>query len=259
MHACVRRLFILCSAAIGLAACGHESPIGHAALPHASSERPAEDELGAEQALRKAEALRTRGELVEALSLLASAHRRFPNDARVTSAYGRVALLLGHDALAAPLLKQAVAADPRDWRAFSAQGVLDSRKGRLPDGRRALLQANSISASEAITLNNLAISHLLANEPQEAASLLRQALASPELKPPHESRLKRNLALALAVQGRFHEAESLAGEKLPRELAGPDPAVLRGLLGLSEARLEPADGWKARVAAASEPARPAWQ
>ena len=208
--------------------------------------------------LARAEELRGKGETVAALSALAEAHRRHPHDGAVASAYGRMALLLGHEELAAPLLEEAIAANPGDWRALSAKGVLETRRGRFPDGRKTLAQAGMVSAGEAVILNNLAVSHLLEGKPGPAASLLRQGLAAPALNARHERRLKRNLGLALAMQGRFEEADRLAGERLPRKLAQGDMAALRGLLSVSAARLAgEAGGWKAQIAASARLDQPA--
>jgi Flp pilus assembly protein TadD len=212
---------------------------------------------GAAEALQKAEALRSTGKPVQALAELADAHRRFPGDTPITSAYGRVALLLGHDDIAAPLLAEAIEANPRDWRALSAQGVLESRKGRLPDARRALVSASQISAGEAVILNNLAVSHLLEGEGAAAESLLRQGLAARELRPRHAARLKRNLGLALALQGRFEEADKLAGERLPRDLASADAKRLRQLLGVSEVKVAAGSGWTTQIGVSQPRPEPA--
>jgi Flp pilus assembly protein TadD len=135
--------------------------------------------------------------------------------------------------------------------------VLESRKGRLPGARRALVSASQISAGEAVILNNLAVSHLLEGEPAAAASLLRQGLAARELSTRHAARLKRNLALALALQGRFEEADKLAGERLPRDLANADPKRLRQLLGLSEVKVAAGSGWTTQIAMPQPRAEPA--
>lgn len=257
MYGSIRRWMMLGSAALALAGCSHESRVE--TVTGASAMHVPQPERAPTPAfmLKRAEEARGKGELVAALALLTEAHRRFPQDAAIASAYGRLALTLGHDELAGALLDQAIAADPGDWRALSAKGVLESRSGRLPDGRRALIQASKLSASEAVILNNLAVSHLLDGKPGAAMSFLRQGLAAPELRPIHERRLKRNLALAMAMTGNFAEAEKLAGEKLPRELASGDMATLRRLIGVTPVGLAGASGWQAQIADASRPSRPA--
>jgi Flp pilus assembly protein TadD len=260
MYGSIRRWVIPLSTVLALAACSHEPPdsrIARAAT--ASNPQPGGRTMSAAAMLGRAEELRGKGEPAAALSLLIDAHRRFPNDAAITSAYGRLALQLGHDDMAVSLLEQAIAADPADWRALSAMGVLESRSGRLPDGRRTLILASKLSASEAVILNNLAVSHMLDGKPGAAVSLIRQGLAAPGLRASHEQRLKRNLALAMAMQGRFQEAEKLAGETLPRELANGDMAALRRLLGVNATGLAGDAGWQAQIADASPPLRPALQ
>jgi len=264
MSSLLRRWMIFGNAAlvslcltVALAGCSHEPPSGEMAGPATVDGVQPDHGASASAMLQQAGELRGKAEPMAALSLLTEAHRRFPDDAAIASAYGRLALALGHDEMAAPLLDQAIAAAPEDWRALSAKGVLEARRGRLPDGRAALMQASRISASEIVIVNNLAISHLLDGKPGAAVSLLRQGLAMRDLRPSHERRLRRNLALALAMQGHFEEAETLAGEKLPRALASGDMSVLRRLVGVNPPVLAGATGWQAQIAEASRPARPA--
>lgn len=200
------------------------------------------------EALQRAERLRLAGADVEALAILAAAHRRYPNHAHVLSAYGRLALAMGHDELAARLLQSAVGADPRDWRALSAQGVLEWRNGRPSDARGALIKARTISAGDSAVLNNLAVGYLLENRPAEAVSLLRQALAAPQLNPAHGRKIRRNLAVALAVEGNFAEADRLVQVALPRSLEGADASAIRQFMGLGGAAPAARQaGWEARL------------
>jgi Flp pilus assembly protein TadD len=187
-----------------------------------------------DEALRTAETLRDSGAYREALQVLARAHRRYPDNAAIMSAYGRLALLGGDDDRAEDLLQKAVAANPDDWQALSALGVLESRRGRQASAREALGKANAISKGEAVTLNNLAVSHLLAGQPASAIMLLRQALRLPSLKSAYAQRIRRNLALALAVAGRFTEAEMLSGGHFPRNLEQAKPALIRRFLKMED-------------------------
>lgn len=206
------------------------------------------------EALQRAETLRLSGADVEALALLAAAYRRYPNHAGVLSAYGRLALRMGHDELAASLLQTAVANNPADWRALSAQGVLDWRSGRPSEARGALIKARAVSAEDSAVLNNLAVGYLLEDRAAEAVSLLRQALASPTANPAHASRIRRNLAVALAVEGNFAEADRLAQATMPRWLQHADASAIRRFMGLGSS---PADrpSWEARLADARQDRR----
>lgn len=209
-----------------------------------------------DEALRTAKTLRDSGAYHEALQVLARAHRRYPDNAAITSAYGRLALLGGDDERAEHLLLKAVAANPDDWQALSALGVLESRKGQQASAHAALGKANAISKGEAITLNNLAISRLLANKPETAIVLLRQALRFSSLKPAYARRIRRNLALALAVTGRFAEAEMLAGEHLPRNLEHARPAIIRRFLKMGEGKKGVPSHWRGERARLASGWRP---
>lgn len=204
------------------------------------------------EALQRAETLRLGGADVEALGVLAAAYRRYPSHGGVQSAYGRLALAMGHDELAAGLLQSAVAADPGDWRALSAQGVLEWRGGRPSEAHGALIKAKAVSAEDSAVLNNLAVGYLLEDRAAEAASLLRQALASPSLNPVHAGRIRRNLAVALAVRGNFAEADRLAQAKLPRSLKHASASAIRRFMNISDAPAHRPAGWEARFAAADQ-------
>lgn len=210
---------------------------------------PASDFSSPEEALELAVSLREAGADGEAFSLLGRAHRRYPQSGAITSAYGRLALVMGQEELAAGLLTAALAADPSDWRALSALGVLDGRSGKLPEARKSLMRARALSAEDAMVLNNLALGDLLDGHAASAIPLFRKALASPALKPAHGARIRRNLAVALAVDGQFDAADQLAGSPLPRTLHHAGGEAIAGFMGLK--RRLPADeaGWTARLAA----------
>lgn len=182
-----------------------------------------------DEALRMAEALKISGAYTDALNVMAVAYRRFPGNAAVVSAYGRLALINGQDELAKHLLSEALVIAPDDWRALSAQGVLEARSGNITDARRMLDLANNTSGDDAVALNNLATTALLDGEPERAIPLLTRALASPSLKPIHRERVKRNMALALLMQGRISEAETYTHEKLPQPA---DKAAIQRLIGV---------------------------
>jgi Flp pilus assembly protein TadD len=66
----------------------------------------------------------------------------------------------------------------------------------------------------------------MAGEPADAEAVLRQAAAKPGA--PAEAR--QNLAIAIALQGRFDEAEQLERIDLAPAEAAANMAYLRGLL-----------------------------
>jgi len=205
------------------------------------------------EALRRAEALRITGANAEALAILAEAHERFPKHGGVQSAYGRLALALGYDELAEGLLEAAIVSDPGDWRALSAQGVLEWRGGKASEARGALTKAKTASADDSAVLNNLGVGYLLEGRATQAITLLRQALASPSLNPAHAGRIRRNLAVALAVDGKFAEADALARAKLPRSLRNASPSAIRRFMHINGDPAHPRGaGWEPRLADAEQ-------
>jgi Flp pilus assembly protein TadD len=204
------------------------------------------------EAVQKAETLRLAGAEIEALAVLAAAYRRYPNHGGVLSAYGRLALAMGHDELAARLLQTALAADPRDARALSAQGVLAWRNGRASEAQGALIRAKAVSPEDSAVLNNLAVGYLLDGRPAEAVPLLREALAAIPARSAHAGRIQRNLAVALAVQGEFTEADRLAQATLPRSLQNADAGKIRRFMGLGDAPADRQSGWEAHFADAGQ-------
>ena len=205
-----------------------------------------------DNALELASSLQAAGEAPQALAVLAEAYRRYPGNAEIASSYGRLALATGQDQLASRLLTEAIAANPQDWRALSASAVLDRRAGRLPAAREALIRASGLSSGDPVVLNNLGVSALLDGRAEEAAALFRQALASPSLKPAHASRIKRNLAVALAVAGHFDVADRLAGKPMPRALKNAGAETVAQFMGLGGRSVAQAAGWSARFADASQ-------
>lgn len=182
---------------------------------------------------------------------LAEAHRREPNNAQILSAYGRQALHMGQTTLAQQLLRRALDADPNDWRTLSALAAIEGRQGRLADARLSFSWARILSKGNPVVLNNLGMSYLLEGNAGEAAALFRRALLSPELKPAHVAQIKRNLALALAVQGDFDVADRLAGEEMPRKLKHARRELIAEFVGMSVPPATQSAGWAARYAAAS--------
>jgi Flp pilus assembly protein TadD len=70
------------------------------------------------------------------------------------------------------------------------------------------------------------MSYVLTGDLPSAEKLLRQAVAAPGA----DSRVRQNLALVVGLQGRFDEAEKIAGEELAPEQAKANIAYLREML-----------------------------
>lgn len=237
---------------IPLAACdigsGTKNHAVHLPEPQLMDEQAAMSEEGA---LKLARSLHKSGAPGEAFSVLVSAHARFPDSQAILSAYGRQAALMRNDELAMRLLARAIAADREDWRALSAYAVVAGRQGRDEDARQAFAQARAVSGANTASLNNLGMFYLLEGRASDAAEIFRQALIAPNLDKAHVLLVKRNLAVALAVQGDFETADRLAGFALPRELENAGAREIAAFMGVDQSGVAENSSWTPRLADAS--------
>jgi Flp pilus assembly protein TadD len=114
-------------------------------------------------------------------------------------------LAMGDVAQATTQLEQAVAADPKLWRAWTGLGRAHDEQKRWTDAANAYDSALAASPGSAVILNNKGMSLLLQHRYPEAASAFEAALASD----PAMETARSNLRIALAWQDRYDEA--LAG------------------------------------------------
>jgi Flp pilus assembly protein TadD len=179
-----------------------------------------------EAAQRFAEALRQGGRNERAVQTATEALRRFPEDRPLLLTYGLAQLANGNAQGALRPLALVAAADAQNWRSRSALGVAFDQLGRYTEARQAYQEALTIQPNDPGILTNLGMSHLISGEPAEAEEVLRQAAALPGAPP--QARL--NLAVAVALQGRFDEAEQLERSDLPPAVVQANMAYLRSLL-----------------------------
>ena len=179
-----------------------------------------------EAAQRFAETLRKGGRPDRAASVAQEALQRFSNDRALTLTYGLAQIAARNPQAAVRPLTALAAADARDWRVRSALGAALDQVGRFTEARQAYQEALAIEPNDPGVLTNLGVSHLMEGDPAGAEPFLRQAMAQPNA--PAQSR--QNLAIAVALQGRFDEAQQLERMDLPPAQAAANLEYLRGLL-----------------------------
>lgn len=179
-----------------------------------------------EAAQKFSEALRRGGRADRAASIAGEALQRFPNDHPLMLTYGLAQITAHSPQEALRPLAALAEADPHDWRVRSALGVALDQLGRFPEARQVYAEALTISPNNARVLTNMGMSHLMEGDASGAEPILRQAVAQADA--PAEAR--QNLAVAIALQGRFDEASQLERVDLPPAQAAANMQYLRGLL-----------------------------
>ena len=179
-----------------------------------------------EAAQKFSEALRRGGRADRAVEVSGEALHRFSDDKPLLRTYGLSQMAAHHPQEALRPLALLAQADPHDWKVRSDLGAALDQLGRYPEARAAYQEAIAIHPDDPGVLTNLGVSHLMANEPDQAEPILRQAAALPNAPP----ETRQNLAIAVALQGRFDEAEQLERIDLPPQQVQDNMSYLRGLL-----------------------------
>jgi Flp pilus assembly protein TadD len=140
------------------------------------------------------------------------------NDRDVDALEGRGLSLmrLREAAEAKVMLERAVAVDPMRWRAWHALGVLADRTGDHASAEAAYRKGLEVMPAHPGLMNSLGYSLILARRFDEAEKVLREAM---RYAPPDSPRLRGNLALAIAWQGRYEEALNLLRGETDRQAA----------------------------------------
>lgn len=176
--------------------------------------------------LTYASALQMAGRNDQSLAVMQQVAINFPNDRDVLSAYGKALAAAGDLPKALETVRRAQTPDFPDWRLLSAEGAILDQLGQQDKARILYGKALTIQPNEASVLSNLGLSYLLSNDLKRAEGYLTQAAAQPGA----DSRVRQNLALAIALQGRFAEAEKVASQDLSPDEAAGNMAFLREML-----------------------------
>jgi len=177
-------------------------------------------------AINYARALRATEQRAQAVAVLEQASIRNPHNMDVLGAYGRALAEAGDYAQALDILGRAHTPDNPDWRILNAQGAVLDQLGRHAEAQRYYSSALKIVPNEPSILSNLGLSYALTHDLRRAEATLRQAMARPNAAP----KVRQNLALVVGLQGRFDEAEKIAGADLPPAEATANVHYLRELL-----------------------------
>jgi len=148
--------------------------------------------------IRRAQLLRSKGDLDDAGQALAQLMLVAPDDPRVIGEYGKVLAQQGQSKAAIPFLKRATELEPKDWTVYSALGVAYDQNDDHPHARLAYEHALELAPGEPTVLNNYAVSRMLDGDLPGAQRLLARASASDSTANP---KIANNVQMLATLKG----------------------------------------------------------
>ncbi|MBF0167907.1 MAG: pilus assembly protein TadD [Alphaproteobacteria bacterium] len=243
------RTLILCLALFALAAC--ESPDINEPLPLSSNKQvdPTLKEAVAEAeqandwaaaaeyyhslferspndeklALRYARSLRYAGYGPEAAAALIPFTDKHPKNAALLFELGKDLVAASQPARAVEVFKKALTLEPRSWEILSALGIAYDYQDMSAEAQESYLKALDIAPENPVVLNNLALSQAKSGALPIAIATLERAARQPRAR----MQVRQNLAVLLAYKGDAQNAERLARQDLPSDMAGRNAALFR--------------------------------
>jgi len=182
-----------------------------------------------ESALNYARALRGTAEYAQAAAVMQRLAVKFPKDTEVLGAYGKALADSGRLHEAAEMLPRAHIPERPNWSILSAQGSVADQLGDHEQAQAYYAAALKIAPSQPYVLSNLGLSYALSKKLPQAEKALQEAAAQQDA----DSRVRQNLALVLALEGKFETANQVARRDLDAEDAAANVAAIRRMLAQS--------------------------
>jgi Flp pilus assembly protein TadD len=182
-------------------------------------------------ALAYAKSLRARDLNDQAAAVLQNVAIKNPGDRDVLAAYGKALADAGQLQQAQGVLEGADTPDNPNWSVVSTRGSIADQLGDHAAAQGYYETALKLAPGEPSVLSNLGLSYALSRNLPQAESVLRQAAESPR----SDMRERQNLALVLALQGKFAEAEQVSARDLPPQQARENVAAIRQMISQSNA------------------------
>ena len=180
-------------------------------------------------ALTYARALRSLSRHSEAVAVLQGAAITHPQDQEVLGAFGKALADAGRLREAADVLTRAHTPERPNWSILNAQGSVADQLGDHAGAQSYYSAALKIAPGEPSIHSNLGLSYAMAKQLPQAEQQLRSASQMPGA----DMRVRQNLSLVLALQGKFSEAEDVARRDLPPAEATASIASIRAMIAQS--------------------------
>jgi len=176
-----------------------------------------------------ARALRGMSEHAQAVAILQRLSIKIPHDVEVLAAYGKALAEAGRPREAAEVLAHAHTPERPNWSVLSAQGSVADQLGDHEQAQAYYAAALKIAPAQPHVLSNLGLSYALSKKLPEAEKTLKEAAAAPDADRP----VRQNLALVLALEGKFASAEEISRRDLDAKDASANVAAIRHMIAQS--------------------------
>jgi Flp pilus assembly protein TadD len=150
-----------------------------------------------------ASALRALGQHAQAVAVLQALAARDPQDREILGVYGKSLADAGRLKEASTVLANAHRPERPNWSILSAQGCVADQVGDHGQAQNYYKAAIRMRPDEPSIMSNLGLSYALSKQLPQAEETLRDAANNPKA----DMRVRQNLALVLALEGKFGEAE----------------------------------------------------
>jgi Flp pilus assembly protein TadD len=147
----------------------------------------------------------------------------------VLAAYGKALAEAGRPREAAEVLAHAHTPERPNWSVLSAQGSVADQLGDHEQAQAYYAAALKIAPTQPHVLSNLGLSYALSKKLPEAEKTLKEAAAAPDADRP----VRQNLALVLALEGKFASAEEISRRDLDAKDASANVAAIRHMIAQS--------------------------
>jgi Flp pilus assembly protein TadD len=165
----------------------------------------------------------------QAVAVMQAAAVKAPSDMEILSAYGKALADAGQLQQAADVLSRSYTAERPNWSSMNVQGSVADQLGDHARAQQYYQNALKIAPGEPVVLSNLGLSYALTKQLPLAEQVLRQAADNPRA----DSRMRDNLALVLALEGKFGEAEQIERQDRSAPAAAANVASIRQMIAQS--------------------------
>ncbi|MBL8589334.1 MAG: tetratricopeptide repeat protein [Methylobacteriaceae bacterium] len=180
-------------------------------------------------AMAYARVLRAQEQHSQAVAVLQTASTRNPQNLELLAAYGKALADAGRFKEAQEVLARAHTPDRPNWSVLSAQGSVADQLGDQKLAQQYYDAALKIAPGEPGVMSNLGLSYALGRDLPRAEATLREASAHARA----DMRVRQNLALVLALQGKFTEAEDISRRDLSPADAAANVSAIRKMIAES--------------------------